>query len=84
MEKNTKAYEDKNIVEKFTMEDKFNLAGALLKLEAVDKNQEERLLGLEEAMMFFSEWYNKTQRKDILLPDTSNPDGSSKIILPNG
>lgn len=68
-----------DIVKRYTTPDKrLAIANALVEVE-------DRLLGLEEAMAFFSNWYNKTQRgPEILLPDTSNENGTSKIILPNG
>ena len=73
MEVNTnKPLEEKNIIEKYTdSEGKYKVGSAMLELER-------RILGLEEAMQFFSEWYNKTQRSNLILPE------SQKIILPSG
>ena len=64
MEVNTnKPLEEKNIIEKYTdSEGKYKVGSAMLELER-------RILGLEEAMQFFSEWYNKTQRPNILVPE---------------
>lgn len=65
-----KPLEEKNIIEKYTdSEGKYKVGSAMLELER-------RILGLEEAMQFFSEWYNKTQRSNLILPE------SQKIILP--
>jgi len=71
MEVNTnKPLEEKNIIEKYTdSEGKYKVGSAMLELER-------RILGLEEAMQFFSDWYNKTQRSNLILPE------SQKIILP--
>lgn len=66
----------KDIIQKHTHEGKFNLANALLEFE-------ERINGLEEAMIFFSNWYNKTQTVDILVPDNvakEYNEGKSGII----
>lgn len=52
-----------DIIRRHTHEGKFNLANALVEIE-------ERLIALEEGLMFFSTWYNKTQRgPEILIPD---------------
>ena len=71
-----KPLEDKNIVEKHTVEKNFRLASALVDLERRNKDLQDRVVGLEEAMQFFSEWYNKTQRSNLILPE------ETKIILP--
>jgi beta-lactamase class D len=80
---NSKPLDQKNIIERFTVEGQFKIGSALLYQEQVIKKQEERILGLEEAMQFFSEWYNKTQRVDILVPDSlkNEIDGKTKLIL---
>lgn len=52
----------KDILQRHKTDNKFNLANALLEIE-------DRLIALEEGIMFFANWYNKTQRTDILLPD---------------
>ena len=76
-----KPLEEKNIVERHTMSDgKFNLGNALVEQEHIIKHLLDRIVGLEEAMQFFSEWYNRTQRVDILVPDTLAQD-KPKIIL---
>jgi hypothetical protein len=77
---NSKPLSEKNIIEKFTVEGQFKIGSALLYQEQIIKKQEERIAGLEEAMQFFSEWYNKTQRPNILVPehlggDTPNTSG---------
>lgn len=70
-----KSLEEKNIVERHTMSDgKFNLGNCLAEIEAINKHNIEKIVALEEAMQFFSEWYNRTQRVDILVPN-------NKIIL---
>lgn len=54
---------------------KFNLANALTEID-------ERLAGLEEAMAFFSNWYNKTQRTEIIVPEHLAGDNDKpKLIL---
>lgn len=78
---NEKPFEQKNILERYTIDGKYNVAGAFLELEAKNKQLTERVLGLEEAMIFFSDWYNRTQRPNILLKEDNNTDGSKKIIL---
>jgi hypothetical protein len=79
---NSKPLDNKNIIEKFT-DDKgqFKIGSALLYQEQIIKKLEERILGLEEAMQFFSEWYNKTQRSNILVPEHLANDKSSGLIL---
>lgn len=52
----------KDIVQRHTINGKFNLANAMIEIE-------DRLIGLEEAMAFFSNWYNSTQRVNILVSD---------------
>lgn len=69
-----------NILEMFKREDKFDIGNALLYLENITKHQAEKIAALEEAMMFFSEWYNKTQRVNIELPDHLDENGGTKII----
>jgi hypothetical protein len=60
----------KNIIQRHTnAEGKFNLSTALLEQEAMIKDMALRLAGCEEALAFFSEWYNRTQRVDILVPE---------------
>lgn len=71
MEKNTKKEElidfGKNIVQRHIHEGKLNLANALIELDS-------RIAALEEAMSFFSNWYNKTQRTEILIPENLKKD----------
>lgn len=78
-----KPLEDKNIIEKHTVENQFKVGSALLDLERRNKDLKIRVEALEEAMQFFSEWYNKTQRANILVPDTlaSDHDNPSIILL---
>lgn len=65
----------KDIIQKHTHEGKFNLANAIVEIE-------ERMNALEEAMSFFSNWYNKTQRIEILVPDyLANDEDKPKLIL---
>lgn len=78
---NSKPLDEKNIIEKFTVEGQFKIGSALLYQEQIIKKQEERILGLEEAMQFFSEWYNKTQRSNILVPEHLTNDNPSGLIL---
>jgi len=79
---NSKPLEEKNIIEKFTNDKgQFKIGSALLYQEAIIKKQEERIAGLEEAMQFFSEWYNRTQRVDILVPENLDTSGNTKIII---
>jgi len=60
----------KNIIQRHTNDEgKFNLSTALLEQEAMIKSLSERVSACEEALTFFSEWYNKTQRVDILVPE---------------
>lgn len=72
---------EKNIITMFTVDGKFNYGNALLYLENITKYQKERIEALEEAMQFFSEWYNTTQRVNILVPEHLNNTGG--IILPS-
>jgi hypothetical protein len=77
-----KKLEDKNIIEKHTTTDgRFNLASLLLQQDSIITDLKKRVEGLEEAMIFFSDWYNKTQVSNIILPDNSNSNGTPKIIL---
>lgn len=78
---NTKPLELKNIIEKFTIEGNFKIGSALLYMEVENKKLTDRVIGLEEAMQFFSEWYNKTQRINIILPDNLDDKGNNKLIL---
>lgn len=82
----TKPLEEKNIIEKHTVENQFRVGSALIDLERRNKELEARIIGLEEAMQFFSEWYNKTQRANILVPDTlaSDHDNPGIILLNHG
>lgn len=67
---NNPVQEEDNIVQRFTNEEgKFNLAEALITQDTVLKNVCKRMMALEEAMMFFSNWYNKTQEVNILVPE---------------
>lgn len=52
----------KDIIQRNMQNGKFNLANAFME-------QEKRILALEEAMTFFSNWYNKTHRTEILIPE---------------
>jgi hypothetical protein len=78
---NTKPLELKNIIEKFTIEGNFKIGSALLYMESENKKLTTRVDALEEAMQFFSEWYNKTQRANIILPDNLDESGNTKLIL---
>lgn len=78
---NTKPLELKNIIEKFTIEGNFKIGSALLYMESENKKLTTRVDALEEAMQFFSEWYNKTQRANIILPDNLDENGNTKLIL---
>lgn len=61
----------KNIIQRHTNDEgKFNLSTALLEQEAMIVSLSKRLDACEEALTFFSEWYNKTQRIDILVPES--------------
>lgn len=75
-----KSLEEKNIIEKFTIDGNFKIGSALLELERVNKELRSRIEGLEEAMQFFSEWYNKTQRVNILVPEHLAGDTTKLII----
>lgn len=81
MESNNTEKKEFDIIDNFTVDGKFNLASALKYLQNVNKYQEERILALEEAVMFFSDWFNKTQRKEIILPDNVDESGNTKLIL---
>jgi hypothetical protein len=63
-----------DIVQRNTKDGKFNLANALVDID-------NRLKGLEEAMAFFSSWYNETQRVNILVPEHLANDNNNKLIL---
>lgn len=78
---NTKPLELKNIIERFTIESKFNIGSALLYMESENKKLISKVEALEEAMQFFSEWYNKTQRVNIILPNNLDESGNTKLIL---
>jgi hypothetical protein len=78
---NSKYLSEKNIIEKHTTNGQFKLSLALLELERINKEQEIRIQALEEAMMFFSNWYNTTQRPNILVPDNLDENGNTKLIL---
>lgn len=70
----------KNIIQRHTNDEgKFNLSTALLEQEAMIKSLSERVDACEQALTFFSEWYNKTQRVDILVPEHIKKD--SGLIL---
>ncbi len=80
LEANEKPLEEKNIVERHTNKDgQFNLGNCLAEQEAINKHLIEKVEALEQAMQFFVDWYNRTQRVDILVPDHIK---DSKIILP--
>lgn len=65
----------KNIIQRHTNDEgKFNFATALLEQEAMIKTLSQRINACEEALMFFSEWYNRTQRVDILVPESMKKD----------
>lgn len=77
-----KPLEEKNIIEKHTNpEGQFKVGSALIDLERRNKDLEIRVMALEEAMQFFSEWYNTTQRANIILPDNLDDSGNTKLIL---
>jgi hypothetical protein len=76
-----KPFDEKTLVEKFTIDGNFKLGSALNFLESLHKKQETRLAALEEAMMFFSDWYNKTQRANIIMPENTDENGNTKLIL---
>lgn len=85
----TKPYEQKNIIERHTTvngdKQQFNIASALVEIDVRLKLLEDTFLGLDEALGFFTEWYNTHKRVDILVP-TSNIMGTSdnnppKLIL---
>lgn len=79
-----KPLEEKNIIEKYTKDGQVKVGLCLLELEKINKDQELRITALEEAMAFFSKWYNDTQRVDILVPDTLKNEldnNGPKIIL---
>lgn len=79
-----KPLEEKTIVEKYTVGKEVKVGLCLLELERTNKAQELRIQGLEEAMQFFSEWYNKTQRVDLLVPEhLSSSNNTGGIILPS-
>ena len=80
MENNEKPLELKNIIEKYTIDGQFKFGLALLELERINKDQANRLEALEDAMKFFVEWYNTTQRVDILVPEHLS-EGKTKLIL---
>jgi DNA-binding MarR family transcriptional regulator len=82
MEEISKSLEQKNIIERHTnSEGKFNLSTSLLEADRNIKALTERVAACEEALTFFSEWYNKTQRANILLPDSLDESGNTKLIL---
>lgn len=78
MEESNKSLEEKNIVERHTTEAGFNLANYLFEQEAINKHNIEKIEALEQAMQFFVDWYNRTQRVDILVPEGFD---KPKIIL---
>lgn len=82
MEGQTKTLEQKTIIERHTnSEGKFNLAIALVESDNKVKELTKRIEACEEALTFFSEWYNKTQRANIILPDNLDESGQVKLIL---
>ena len=74
---------EETIIERYTKEGKFNLSEALITQDRIIKNLSERVIALEEAMMFFSNWYNKTQETNILVPEHLKKDiyGSTTSII---
>jgi len=82
---NSKPLDQKNIIERFTVEGQLKIGSLLLYQEDIIKKQEIRIQALEEAMQFFSEWYNKTQRPNILVPEhlynETEDNTSAKLIL---
>ena len=79
----SKPLEEKNIIEKHYINGQVKIGPAMLELENKIKAQELRIQGLEEAMQFFSEWYNKTQRVDLLVPEHLSSNSTGGIILPS-
>lgn len=57
-----------------TKEGQFNIATALLELEARLKTDRTRLDRLEEGMTFFVEWYKENIDKKIILPGSTEFD----------
>ena len=82
---------EQSIIERYTKKnDKgepvtFNMAGAVLELDARCKSDAMRLDRIEEALAFFSNWYVKMENienKKIILPgDTSFNDLQTKLKL---
>jgi len=80
-----KSFDEKNIVERHMLANgQFNFGTAFLEADARIHDLTNRVNACEEALTFFSEWYNKTQRANILLPDNLDESGNTKLILPNG
>ncbi len=86
MEEKAKTLEEKNIIERHTVindegQPVVKVFPALLETDRNIKALTERVAACEEALTFFSEWYNKTQRSNILLPDNLDESGNTKLIL---
>ena len=80
---NDKPLEEKSLVERHMMANgQFNLGGYLGEQEKINKDLILRVAALEEAMMFFSNWYNKKYASNIIVPEhLANDDNQTKIIL---
>lgn len=76
-----KPLEEKTIIERYTNPDnKFRIDLAFLELERINKDKEIRIQALEEAMAFMVDYY-KSQKVDIILPDSLDDKGNTKLIL---
>jgi len=80
----SKPYEEKNIIERHTTvngdKQQFNIANALIEIDVRLKLLEDTFQGLDQALGFFTEWYNKHQRVDILVPKDMNTNSSGLIL----
>ena len=71
MTKTDKAYEDKNIIERHTIDNKFSLTGALNEQDARIANLVEEVKELKKAMGFLAVWYEENYGSKLILPTVS-------------
>ena len=63
-----KGYYDKSVLERHTVEGKFNLGAALNEQDARIKNLVEEVKQLKEAMGFMATWWEENYGSKLILP----------------